>query len=532
VIETTFAGGFQVNFLKKFFVLGISCFILTFLPACGSNETPHPGTPGVTDTIKVVSSLPRTGTSNAQTSTIVNGIKMAFEEVGYKVGSFTIKYEDWDDASAKLGKWDPEVESQNADRAIKDFDVIAYIGTYNSGAAKISMPRLNKAGLLMISPGNTAVGLTKPGKGEKGEPEVYRPSGKITYFRVVPADDIQAPFAAHWAKKLNFKKVFVLNDREVYGKGIADLFDKECRNIGIEVLGNEGIDSKQLEYRGMAVKIKDLNPDLIYFGGITDSNPGQLIKDLRAVGVNAPLMVPDGCREEAFLESAGVENLNGKCYVTFGGLPPDKLTGKGADFYKSYKEKFKSEPEAYAIYGYECGKIVIEAVKRAGSKDRDKIIEACRGIKDFEGAMGKWSFDENGDTTISIMTGEIVKNGKFEFASRLTMDADGTTKPATTDEKTEGGSQKPTAPDTADTMVPTGTAPGATASDSTATPTASDSTATPTAPSGTLTGTAPTSTTPSVSTSASASTSTSVSVSTSTSTTATAATDPKSAEGK
>lgn len=107
-------------------------------------------------TIKLVSSMPRTGSAKGQTDTIVNGIKLALEEANYKVGDFTIEYEDLDDATATAGSWDAEQESKNAARAIGDADVMGYIGTYNSGAAKISMPLLNKAGIVMISPANTS----------------------------------------------------------------------------------------------------------------------------------------------------------------------------------------------------------------------------------------------------------------------------------------------------------------------------------------------------------------------------------------
>ena len=122
--------------------------------------------------IKLVSSLPRTGSSNSQTSSMVNGIKMAIDEYGGQVGGFKILYEDWDDASPERGAWDPAIEAANADKAVKDPDVMAYLGTYNSGAAKISMPKLNQAGVAMVSPANTWPGLTKPGVGEPNEPKV------------------------------------------------------------------------------------------------------------------------------------------------------------------------------------------------------------------------------------------------------------------------------------------------------------------------------------------------------------------------
>jgi branched-chain amino acid transport system substrate-binding protein len=370
-------------------------------------------------TIKIVSSLPRTGSANAQTTTIVNGIKLALEEEGGKAGNFTIVYEDWDDASAKKGDWDPEVEAANADKAVKDPDIMVYIGTYNSGAAKIAMPVLNKAGLAMVSPANTGTGLTKPGMGEANEPDVYRPSGKVTYFRVVPADDIQGTQGAKWMKSLGAKTVYVLDDRGVYGKGIADVVVQAMEDEGLKLLGRDGIDPKAQEYKSLMTKIKSLDPDFIYFGGTTQTNAGQIAKDMVAVGLRAKLMVPDGCFENAFIEAAGPENVNKRVFITFGGIPPEKLTGKGAEFVKRYVEKFGAQPQAYAVYGYMCAKVALDAIKRAGKKDRAAIVQAIAEFKTEDSALGSFSFTENGDTTMTVMSGNTVVNGKFEFVTLL-----------------------------------------------------------------------------------------------------------------
>jgi branched-chain amino acid transport system substrate-binding protein len=370
-------------------------------------------------TIKIVSSLPRTGSAKAQTNTIVNGIRLAIDEVGGKVGDFTIAYDDMDDASAKKGDWDPEVEQANAGKAIGDPDVMVYIGTYNSGAAKISMPLLNKADLVMISPANTGTGLTKPGMGEPNEPGVYRPSGKITYFRVVPADDIQGSMSAVWMKEMGGTSVYVLDDRGYYGKGVADVFVVAAEKEGIKVLGRDGIDPKAQEYKSLMAKIKEKDPDYVYYGGTTQTNAGQIAKDLVGVGLRAKLMVPDGCFEESFISAAGAANLNGRAFITFGGKPPSKLTGKGAEFVEKYKKQYKAEPEAYAVYGYMCAKVALDAIRRAGKKDRAAIREAVAQTKEVDGVLGTWSFDANGDTTLQTMTGNTVKDGKFDFVTVL-----------------------------------------------------------------------------------------------------------------
>lgn len=373
--------------------------------------------------IKIVSSLPRTGSAKAQTDTIVNGIKLALEEANYRVGDFDIVYADWDDATASAGQWTAEQEAANAKRAVRDKDVMAYIGPYNSGAAKISMPILNYGKVLTISPATTWPGLTKPGKGDPDEPDIYRPTGEVTFFRVVPPDDLQGPVGALWAKEMGVRKVYVLDDSEVYGKGIATLFAAKCRQLGIEVLGHETIDFKAQEFKSLMTKIRALGPDLVYFGGTTQSKGGQIAKDMVSAGLRCKLMVPDACYEDAFIDSAGPENVNGRCYVTFGGLPPEELTGAGKEFVKRYQARYDSLPEAYAVYGYEAAKAVLESIRQAGKKDREAILNACRGLTDFDqGALGTWSFDKNGDSSLATISGNLIDNGKFNFVKQLEMD--------------------------------------------------------------------------------------------------------------
>jgi len=365
--------------------------------------------------VRIVSSLPRTGSAKQQSDTLVRGIRMAIEEAGGTVGPFRIEYLDLDDSTAAAGQWTSEAEAANARRALQDPDVMAYIGTFNSGAAKVSMPILNLGDLLMISPANTAVGLTKPGLGVPGEPDVYRPTGRLNYARVVPADDLQGPLSADWAKKRGVKKVYILDDNEVYGKGIADLFDERCREIGIEVIGHDSIDAKAQEFKSLMASVKAAGPDLVYFGGTTQSKGGQLAKDMASAGITAMLMVPDGCREQVFIDSAGAANLEGRCFVTFGGLPPEKLSGKGSEFVERYKKKFGELPEAYAVYGYEAAQVALRAIRDAGRKDRRAITDAALAIRDFDGALGHWGFDRNGDTTLRTLTVSVVKGGQFAF---------------------------------------------------------------------------------------------------------------------
>ncbi len=277
-------------------------------------------------TIKVVSSLPRTGRAVGQTDAIVNSIRMALEEVHYKVAGFSVVYEDLDDATPARGTWDAAREAENANRALNDPDVMVYLGPFNSGAAAVSIPILNLANLVMISPATTYPGLTKPGTGAAGEPDLYYPTGGRNYARVVPTDDVQGAIGAAWAKQLGAQKVYVLDDTELYGHGIALVFAETARAIGLDVVGGpDGIDGKAVDYRAVAQKIQHSGTDLVYFGGTTQSNAGKLWLDLRTFMPNVLLMGPDGILEDTFVQAAG-EAAEGT-FVTFGGRTPASYYG-------------------------------------------------------------------------------------------------------------------------------------------------------------------------------------------------------------
>jgi branched-chain amino acid transport system substrate-binding protein len=371
------------------------------------------------NTIKLVSSLPRTGSAKGQTDTIVNGIRLAIDEYP-EIAGMKIEYLDKDDATAQAGEWEAAKEADNAREAIADKNVVAFIGPYNSGAAKASMPILNEAGLVQVSPACTWPGLTKkvPGDEKSGEPDIYKKSGTLTFCRVCPTDFVQGPLSAVFAKEvLKVGRVYILDDKQLYGAGIAGLFEKKAKELGIEILGHQSIDPKQPNFKTLMAQVASKKPQLLYFGGTSQSGGPQIAKDLKAepgLG-DCPMMCPDGCYEDAFIDGAGADVVNGRVYATIGGKDPSQLTGPGAEFVKKYKEKYPGKSiEAYAVYGYEAGKVVLEAVKKVGSKDREAIRKEILATKDFTaGALGKWSFDADGDTDLKVLTISLIEGGKF-----------------------------------------------------------------------------------------------------------------------
>jgi branched-chain amino acid transport system substrate-binding protein len=272
----------------------------------------------------------------------------------------------------------------------------------------------------MVSPANTYPGLTKPGKGEAGEPENYYQGCTRNYHRVVPADDLQGLAGAIWAKQLGYTKVYVIDDSQLYGKGIADVFEAEAPGQDLEVVGRDGILGTETDYKALAEKISQAGPDLVYFGGITQQNAGQLWRDVKEAMPEVAMMGPDGIAETAFIEAAG-DSAEGT-FTTFGGLPADQLTGKGADFVTAYKEKYGGELEAYTAYGYEAMNVVLAAIEKAAAANpaddaalRAAVLKAISETKDYQGVLGTWSFDANGDTSLTEMSGSKIEGGEFVF---------------------------------------------------------------------------------------------------------------------
>lgn len=380
--------------------LGLGLF-LVFTPGLGFGKSADP------QVVRIYSSVPQPSYDS-----MVHGIQMAIDESNGRAGDFRIEYVPLNDAVAQADgsvKWDAGVELANARRAAEDPDAMAYIGTYNSGAAKISIPVLNRVHMAMISPGNTYPGLTKPGTGTAGEPWTYFPLGVRNYFRVVPADDLQGSAAAAYAKQIGAKSVYVLDDTELYGHGIAVIFTQTAKDLGLEVKGGpEGIDVRAQSYGQLAQKILATNPDLVYFGGTAGNHPGQVLRDLRQAGYSKAFMGADGIVDKTFVEQSGElqsSSASNNVYSTLVGLPASKLAGPGADWYSRYKSRWGNDNnEDFAPFGYEAGRVAIHGIGKAGKKDREAVRAAVAATSSADlpdpHILGDWRFDANGDTSL------------------------------------------------------------------------------------------------------------------------------------
>ncbi len=391
----------------------IAVFAALLLAACQG---------GGQQTVRVYVSLPLKGPSPNTTSmgeSIKRGIELAFEETDNQVGKIQIELQVLDDGN-DTGQWQADKESENAQKAAADEQAVAYIGPYNSGAARVSIPILNRAGILQISPSATWPGLTMPGFAQ-GEPGIFYPTGKRTFFRMVPTDEKQGPAAALWARSLGLRTFYVLDDGEAYGVGVASLFSNYAQQIGMYEVGRRTIDKTATDYRSVLEAVKQADPDLVYFGGTVANGAPRLLQQMRELGIDAKVMGADALVDQNLIDVAGAA-ADG-LYATFIGIPPDQLTTDvGKKFYESYKANNKGEePSVFSQYGYDAARAIIEALKKAPTIDRAGVLAALQATSSLDGTTGAYTFDRSGDTSLRWVSALMVENGSFKFVQRLTV---------------------------------------------------------------------------------------------------------------
>jgi branched-chain amino acid transport system substrate-binding protein len=360
----------------------------------------------------IASDLPLQGSGRTQTVQMTKAIAYILKQHNWKAGKYSLAYQSCDDSTAQAGKWDSGKCSANANAYAQDQSVVGVIGTFNSGCAEIIIPTLNRAPngpVGMVSPANTYVGLTHPGPGTAaGEPGKYYPTGKRNYIRIVAADDFQGAADAILAKSLGIKKVFILNDKEAYGLGVASDFRRAAQKLGIKIAGFTAWDGKASSYESLAVRVKSSGAQGVFLGGLVCENGGKLIKDLRA-GTSAKLLSPDGFTPvSADVQGAG-KDANGMT-VSVAGLPNAQLKGAGKAFVKGFS-KVAGSPDPYSVYAAQAAEVLIQAISRSNGSRADVTKQLFKtNVKN--GILGSFAINANGDTSSNPVTIYVIKGGK------------------------------------------------------------------------------------------------------------------------
>jgi len=417
---------------RAFWLFAFMLAVLVFAAAgCGGGDeegggetTGGGGGGGEGATVKIVSDLPLQGSDRVQTTQMNEAIKFVLEQNNNKAGSYNVDFEAFDDATAAAGKWDEAKCAENARTYVDTEDLVGVIGTYNSGCAAIIIPILNDAGIAMVSPANTYAGLTHEAPGtESGEPDKYFPNGTRNYVRVVASDDNQGKVAAKYFKeKLGATKIFILDDKELYGKGVADAFEGFAPDNGLEVVGHEGWNPQDPNYRALMTKIKASGADGIYIGGVSTNNGGQLMKDkVAGVGDNdaVKVMVSDGFVLSSLFEEAGAENVNG-AIGTAPTQPPSNLSGAGAQFVSDLEAKLGvNDLEVYTVYAAACAQVLVAAIG-ASDGTKEGVLDQLFQVN-TDTVVGPMSFDENGDPASKVESVYLAKDGAWVWQETVSV---------------------------------------------------------------------------------------------------------------
>jgi branched-chain amino acid transport system substrate-binding protein len=352
--------------------------------------------------------LPLQGSSRVQNTQIVAAVKYQLQQQNYKAGDYNIAFQSCDNATAQAGGWDSGKCSANANAYAGNDGVIGVIGTFNSGCAAIEIPVLNQApdgGIPMLSPANTYVCLTAAAPScDSTEPDKYYPSGTRNYLRVVANDAYQGSADAEFAQSLGVKSVYILNDKQAYGLGVATNFRDAAQSLGIKIAGFAAWDSKASSYTSTFDKIKQTGADAVFLGGLIDENGGQLIKDKVAVlGPNTgavKLLAPDGFTQQSTIVEAG--SASADMYLSVAGQPIDRFQGKAKEFLDGLRNGPLSGQaiDPYAIYGGQAAQVFLDAIA-ASDGSRSDVISKLFASKVQNGLLGSFTFNEDGDPVAS-----------------------------------------------------------------------------------------------------------------------------------
>ena len=405
----------------KVAVVALAASVSLVLTSCSSSSSD----------LFIASDLPMQGGSADQSKSTNNAIKLLLKQMDNTAGEFSVGFREYDNSTAAKGSWDDAQCAKNAQAHVAAKDEVAVMGTYNSGCAKIIVPVLNQdpeGPMVMVSNANTNPGLTKAW--DPGEPEKYYPTGERNYFRVVTTDDNQGNAAAEFAKSIGVKRVYVLNDRQTYGIGVARSFTSAAKALGLTLLSDgdagTGWDDKAPNYEALFTKIKATKPDMVYVGGIFDLNGGQLVKDkVKYLGDNTKVkfMMPDGFT--GYPDFLALPEAQG-AYLSFTGLSIDQFPKGGAaeKFQADYLAEYGEAPtSSFSVYGAAAAQVLLAAIA-ASDGTRKGVYQAMKGIviPASESVVGtELRFDENGDIISKDITILNVTDSKETFVQKITI---------------------------------------------------------------------------------------------------------------
>jgi branched-chain amino acid transport system substrate-binding protein len=361
--------------------------------------------------VTVYVSMPLRGPQRAAGRDVADGARLALARANGRVGPLSVRAIYLDDTGGRgaAAGWSGAAAAANARRAAEDSTAIAYIGDFDSGASRSSLPVTNEARMLQVSPASAAVDLVQPYLDAGDQvPSDTQPTGERTFGRVIPSDEVQAEAGAGWAKRLGARRVAAVSDGFEFGDVLVEAFRAAI---------------------AQATHTATARADLLYYGGTADDLPLEVKRDLAPCPRQA-LMASDAMFASPLLgrasgPKAGCPAGGGgparEVLLTAAAEDPAELPPSGRRMLREFQVRFRRDPGPYAAYGYEAMAVVLDAIRRAGDTgdDRDAVVNAFFDTRDRHSVLGTYSIDDVGDTTLDRLAGYRVRGGRPEFVTPL-----------------------------------------------------------------------------------------------------------------
>jgi len=391
--------------------------------ACGGSASSSTNE-AVGGVLTIYSSLPLQGPLALVSRQIVGGEKLALAADGGRVGRFKIAYDSLDDSNTTDGRWSPGETASDAKTAAQDTSTIAYIGEYNSGATAISLPLINGAGIAQVSPSSPYVGLTSSLDAGQDEPERFYPTGHRTFVRLAPGDAAQAEAQVQLMGSLGVRKLYVLDDEDPFNLPLANLVASGAQAAGIAVVGHDHVDlTPGTSFKGEAEKIAESGAGAVFFAGAGTEAAATMWQQLHEADPALLLLGSSSLAEEdSFAPVLG--SAAEKTYLTTPVLPARFYPAPARFVLSRYHKRFGGEPTAYVLYGYESMRLVLGAIRRAGSHGDDRETVVAKLLSAREGrasALGPFAVRADGETTLARFAVDRISGGRPVFYREISV---------------------------------------------------------------------------------------------------------------
>jgi branched-chain amino acid transport system substrate-binding protein len=364
--------------------------------------------------LAIYSSLPLQGPDGAISQQIVNGERLALAYAGGHIGPFTVTYSSLDDSNPASGGIDPGVTASDAKTAAQDTDTIAYLGEYNSAATAVSLPLINAAGILQVSPASPYVGLTSSLDAGQDEPQRFYPSGRRTFARLQPGDPAQAAAQAQLMKALGVRKLYVLDDQDPFQVPLAQIVAADAEGEGILVAAHDGVStSSGGGFAGEVQKILESGAQAVFFAGGGGAGTVALWQQLHSADPHLLLLGTSAMALPSLASQIGAASAS--TYLTTPMLAAAQYPPAAARVLADYRRHFGLNASPYALYGFEAMSAVLAAIRNAGARgnNRQAVIDAFFAMRDRNSVLGRYSVGAEGETTPARYGVDRVVNGRL-----------------------------------------------------------------------------------------------------------------------